>query len=287
MFKKYKPFFKAGMINALAYRSVLLTWLIVTFFQIACVIFLWIAVYANATIAPGQSEAIINGFTLKEIIVYFVFSNILTFTCFPGDTIWNINEDIKKGTIALQFTKPISYRLKLLFTCYGLALLPNLIFGLPLFIISYTLFAIFGFFTATSVWSVLFSVTMFIVLSFLSITLADGIDYFFGVLCFYTTSGWGLNLVKNTVSNLLGGSLLPLAFFKFGDFDASIIFNYLPFAGLVQNPVLALITDYQNVGDYLHVIHTVGLSIVWIIIIELINKLVFAHASTKVTVQGG
>ena len=285
MFKKYKPFFKAGMINTLAYRAALLTWLLVTFFQIACVVFLWIAVYSNA---PGGVEsAIINGFTLKEIIVYFVFTNILSFTCFPGETLWSIMEDIKKGTIALSFTKPISYRLKLLFTTYGMALMPLLIFGLPLFTISYTLFAIFGFITFTSIWSTLFGILMFVVLTFLAITLFDSIDYFFGILCFYTTAGWGLNLVKTTISNLLGGSLLPLAFFKFGSFDASIIFNYLPFAGLVQNPIICLINTYSSTGDYLYAIHLMGLSIVWIIIMEIVNKLLFNHASKKVTVQGG
>lgn len=285
MFKKYKPFFKAGMINMLAYRAALLTWLIITFFQIACVVFLWVAVYSNAE--GGIKEAIINGFSLKEIIVYFVFTNILSFTIFPGETLWAINEDIKKGTIALQFTKPISYRVKLLFTTFGLALMPFLIFGLPLFTISYIVFTLCGFITFYSIWSTLFSILMFLVLSVLACIISDGIDYFFGVLCFYTTSGWGLNLVKTTISNFLGGSLLPLSFFKFGDVDISIVMNYLPFAGMIQNPVLCLINTYQTLGDYLHAIHLLGLSLVWVVIIELGNKLLFAHASRKVTVQGG
>lgn len=286
MLKKYFPFFKAGSINALAYKGALIIWLIISFLEVACVIFLWQAVYANALTLPGQ-EAIINGFTFKQIIVYFVFVNILTFVSFPGETIWTINEEIKKGTICMAFTKPISYRGKLLATTLGLAFSASLVFGIPMFAIAYTIFACLGMITVYNAWSVIFSILTFFILQILAIILRDAIDYFFGICCFYTTSGWGLNFFENVVINFFGGSLLPLSFFKFGDVDASIVFNYFPFAGMVQNPIMALMGDYSSVGMYLKVIHFIGFSICWIIVLELINYLFFRGASRKVTVQGG
>lgn len=287
MLKKYKPFFKAGAINALAYKAALLTWLIITVLEVGCVIFLWKAVFDNATPLPGQIEPIINGFTFKQIIVYFVFVNILTFVSFPGETIWTINDEIKKGTICMAFTKPISYRGRLLATTLGLAFAATLVFGLPMFIISYTIFACLGFIKIVSVWGVFFSIMMYLLLQISAIILRDGIDYFFGICCFYTTSGWGLNFLETVVVNFFGGTLLPISFFKFGDVDLSKAINYLPFAGMVQNPVMALLSDYSNSATYLHVLHTLGLSICWIIVIELIDKIFFNFASKKVTVQGG
>lgn len=285
--KKYIPFFKGGMMNSLAYRAAILTWLIITFLEVVCVVFLWKAVYDCAIPAPGQSEAIINGFTFKQIIVYFVFVNIITFVSFPGETLWNINEEIKKGTICMAFTKPISYRGRYLFTTFGLVAVSFLIFGLPMFAISYIIFACIGFIKITSVGSVFFSIFAFMVLEILAVMINDAIDYFFGICCFYSASGWGINLFKTVVANFLGGTLLPLSFFKFGNVDISKVVNYLPFAGMVQNPVMALMSEYSTLETYLHVIHTIGLSLVWVIILEIINVIFFAHASKKVTVQGG
>ena len=49
----------------------------------------------------------------------------------------------------------------------------------------------------------------------------------------------------------LGGSLLPLSFFKFGSFNASVIVNYMPFACLIQNPVIALLKEYIELPFFL------------------------------------
>ena len=55
--KKYMPFFRVGMIEEMAYRAGLLAWVLITFLQLICVVFLWISVYKNAV------SDVINGFT--------------------------------------------------------------------------------------------------------------------------------------------------------------------------------------------------------------------------------
>lgn len=281
MFKKYKPFFKAGAINAFAYKAAILTWFIITIVEVACTVFLWYAVFNNS------SEAVINGFTFNQIIVYFVETNIVSFVCFGGETLWLISNEIKEGKIANELIKPISLRGRMLMTTLGIVGMHMLIIGLPLITISLVVFYAIGFLTFTSIGALLFSIFSFAILVTLSIILFDAVDYFFGVCCFYTTSAWGINLTKNVIVSFLGGAALPVSFFKFGDVDLSVVINYLPFAGMVQNPVLALTTTYSSPVQYLHVVHTIGLAIVWIIIIEVINHLFFNHAIKKVTVQGG
>ena len=148
------------MINFLAYRFSLLTWLIVTALQVVCTVFLWLAVFKTS--AEYQhidiNEVVINGFTLKSVIVYFVFSNIFSFITFGSDTMWNINEDIREGKIAVNIIKPISYRIRLLFTALGTSFGPTLIFGVPLYIIAYTVFVLTKMLIITNIWMFLFNI---------------------------------------------------------------------------------------------------------------------------------
>ena len=106
MFKRYKPFFKAGSMDMMAFKFNIFSWLIVSALQVACLVFLWIAVYNNST---NGMDSIINGFTFKDMITYLVMINIFTFVSFDGNTSWTINQEIKDGTIAMAFVKPISY----------------------------------------------------------------------------------------------------------------------------------------------------------------------------------
>ena len=110
--------------------------------------------------------------------------------------------------------------------------------------------------------------------------LNDAICYIFGVLCFYTTSAWGLNSLKETLISFLSGTLLPLAFFPAGLRD---VLSWMPFAGMSQNPVLILMMKYDLAAS----LRCVALSAAWVVVLELFAKLLFSHAVRKVTVQGG
>ena len=110
--------------------------------------------------------------------------------------------------------------------------------------------------------------------------LNDTISYIFGVLCFYTSSGWGLNSLKVTLISFFSGTLLPLAFFPAGLRE---VLGWMPFAGMSQNPVLILMMKYDLAAS----LRCVALSIAWIVVLELFAKLLFSRAVRKVTVQGG
>lgn len=276
MLRKYRPFLKAGAMNAFAFKMAIFTWLFISFLQIACVVFLWVAVYKNS---PEGVDSIINGFSFKEMIVYNVFVNIFGFATLGGDTLFTINEDIKKGTIDLSFTKPISYRLRLLMENLGNLLAVNLMIGLPGFIIAFIVFISIGYISVTPLTFIL-SILLFIVAQIIANLLNDTISYICGILCFYTQSGWGINQAKEVIVSFLCGRLLPLAFFP-GMFG--VIISYLPFAGISYYPVLILIGKV----DLLKSIHYVGFSLCWLILLNIFAKLLFNHASKKITVQGG
>lgn len=277
MLKKYKPFLRASAMDLMAYKFNILVWVIVTIFEVACLVFLWLAVYSSS---EGGMDASINGFTYKEMIAYVVLTTVFGFVTFNNDTMWHINQDIIKGTIGNYVIKPISYRGKFVASNLGSFLMMGLLFGLPLYGISLGVLIGIGFLPIVSVWDFIAHIGLFLVSSVLACLLNDTIAYLFGILCFYTSSAWGLNSLKTTVISFLSGALLPLAFFPpiFRD-----IVGYMPFAGMSQNPILILMMKY----DYWQSLKVILISLAWLIILELFVKLLFSHAIKKVTVQGG
>ena len=127
---RYKPFFRAGAMDLMAYKFHIFTWLIVTAFQVACTVFLWIAVYKNAGF-----DSVINGFSFKEMITYMVTVNIMSFVTFDSNSMNVIYDEIRDGTIAVSFIKPISYRLRFVASNLGSFFVKELLFGLPMFIV--------------------------------------------------------------------------------------------------------------------------------------------------------
>ena len=277
MFKKYKPFLRASAMDMMAYKFNILVWVIVTIFQVACLIFLWLAVYSSS---EGGINASIHGFTYKEMIGYVVLTTVFGFVTFNSDTLWFINRDIQQGTIANYVIKPISYRGKFVASNFGALLMMSLVFGIPLYAISLGVLIGIGFLPIISVWEFLGHIGLFLIASVIASMLNDTIGYIFGILCFYTTSAWGLNSLKTTIISFLSGTLLPLAFFPpvFKD-----IVGYMPFAGMSQNPVLILMMKY----DYFESVKVILIALVWLVILEVFAKLLFNHAIKKVTVQGG
>lgn len=277
MLRKYKPFFRAGAMDCLAYKFSMFTWLFVSALEVACIFFLWIGVYKSS---PNGADSVINGFTFKEMLVYVTFINVFNFVSLSGDTMYFIAEDIKKGTIAMSFVKPISYRLRFTFTNLGSAYMKIFMLGLPCFTIAYVVFALLGYIVITSWWILPLHVLLFLFAQLFAILLFDSIDYIFGVLCFYTTAAWGMNQMKYVVISFLSGSLIPLTFFPE---VVGKILNYSPFAGISQNPVFILMLKM----DWTEALINLAISFAWLVVLELLGKLLFHVASKKVTVQGG
>lgn len=277
MLKKYKPFIRASAMDMMTWRFNILVWVVVTVFEVACLIFLWLAVYSSS---EGGINASINGFTYKEMIAYVVLTTVFGFVTFNNDTLWYINQDIIKGTIGNYVIKPISYRGKFVASNIGAFLMMSTVFGIPLYGISLGVLIGIGFLPIVSIWDFIAHIGLFLISSVIACLLNDTISYLFGILCFYTSSAWGLNSLKTTIISFLSGTLLPLAFFPpvFKD-----IVGYMPFAGMSQNPILILMMKY----DYLESLKVILIALAWLIALELFVKLLFNHAIKKVTVQGG
>ena len=277
MLKKYKPFLRAGAIDTMAYRFNILIWAGITVCQVACLVFLWLAVYRSGA---GGMDAEIHGFSYREMIAYVVLTTIFGFVTFNNDTLWNINSDIKKGTIGNYLIKPISYRGKFAATSLGNLATMTVMFGLPFYTAALLTLRGIGFLPDLRFPAFFAHLGLFLAAGLCASLLNDTIAYIFGILCFYTSSGWGLNSLKATLISFLSGTLLPLAFFPAGLRE---LLNWMPFAGMSQNPILILMMKL----DLAQSLRCVALTAAWIIALELFAKLLFSRAVRKVTVHGG
>ena len=277
MFKKYKPFFKAGSMAMLAYKFNIFSWFVVAIFEWVCLICLWFSVYRAS---EGGMDAVINGFTFKEMIVYTVLINILTFAIFVNETFSQISDEIKDGTIAISFIRPISYRGRFVAQNLGMVCICFVILALPAIVLSMTVFIKTGFLSYGSWMIFARSILFFFLTTFTAVLINDAISFIMGVLCFYTTQAFGINQMREVIVSFLAGVMVPVSFFpgKFKD-----IVNLLPFAGLAQNPIIIL----QGKTSLAEASLMLGKNVFWLIAFELFGWLLFKIASKKVTVQGG
>ena len=271
----YLPFSKAGIKIELSYKAQIVMWIFISFIQIFFVLFLYKAIYKNS---PEGMSAVINGFTFYDMVLYMITSFFFSFIMGAGDTSYEIWTDIKEGTIANTLTKPVSYRLRHLFTYFGVLVFDYVIIIIPFLSIVYTVFISLGLIQVT-ISKFLLNILFFVVFSILAGFINNAVSYFVGMLVFYTDHLFGLNMARNALQGFLGGQMVPLAYMG----QLGVIFSFTPFAFMNSVPVLTLMGKLNIEGVVLYM----GIALLWIAIIELVNHFIFSRALKKITVQGG
>ncbi len=101
---KYLHVLSIGLQNTLVYRVNFLFRAAFSLIPLGATLFLWRAIYAGK--APGE---LINGYTLAQMISYYLVLTLVdAFTAVAEDD-WQIAADIKDGQISQFLLKPIDY----------------------------------------------------------------------------------------------------------------------------------------------------------------------------------
>ena len=271
----YLPFSKAGIKIELAYKAQIVMWIVISFIQCFFVLFLYQAIYRNS---ENGMSSVINGFTFYDMVLYMITSFFFSFIMGSGDTSYEIWTDIKEGTIANTLTKPVSYRLRHLFTYFGVLVFDYIVIIVPFLSIVYGIFIGLGILQVNAL-QFITNVLFFILFSILAGFINNAVSYFVGMLVFYTDHLFGLNMARNALQGFLGGQMIPLAYMG----ALGLAFSFTPFAFMNSIPVLTIMGKLE-IND---IIIYLGIAILWILIIELINHWIFSRALKKITVQGG
>ncbi|MGN1295771.1 MAG: ABC transporter permease [Bacilli bacterium] len=288
-FKKYLPFARASFLDLLAYKFTIFCWLIVDILSILVSFFVWTAVFSSSSLSGGipLDQVNINGFTYKEMISYVVIIFLFSVCVNTSNTMDSICNEVKDGSIAMQLIKPISYRIRFIFSSLGTLVSINLLMGLPLLIISYLVLSLCGFIPFLGVGNLLIRCGLFFVSEIIACLLTDSFNYIFGIFSFYTLASFGLFNIKNGIQNFLSGTLIPMTFMKNSSWGVvrsiGMVLDYSPFVYMAQYPTYILMGKI----DYMTSVNSLLIALCWLLVFELIGHLLYSNAIKKVIIQGG
>ncbi|WP_167959334.1 ABC transporter permease [Anaerosporobacter faecicola] len=268
-FRIYKPFTVCRIQEQLAYKWSFYLFIFSSLFCVFVVYYLWKAIYNSS------SSATINGFTLNEMIVY-IFMSFITSNLVRVGVTRDIGNEVVEGTIAMNLIKPIHYQTRLFFSSLGNLLFRFLVPGIPVWLI----LTICQYQTAGQLPPSPFTILLYLLSAILSFGIMFLFDFCFGLLAFYTTYIWGLNLAKQAVLSFLTGQLIPLAFFPT---SVQKIFEFLPFASMNYTPVMI----YLNKMPGERVFFSMGVQLVWLVILYLVAHGLWKRVTKRITILGG
>lgn len=263
-FKKYVSLALCAMQNTLAYRLSFIMNFLSSFIGLIAMYFLWQAVYA------GQDQ--LSGFTWNQmqsyLLVTFFINSMLSY--YSESSITN---KIIDGSVMMDLLRPIQFQKARLAESLGSCLVEGLL--------SCVLIGLAAIFTlGISLPHDAATILLFALSIVSSILLKFCIVYLSALLCFWTTSSFGIYWARTSITNLLSGALVPLAFFP-GWLESLAM--ALPFQGIVNTPV----SIGLGMAGGSEALKLLGIQWVWIILLWLLGKWMWSRAIRQITIHGG
>jgi ABC-2 type transport system permease protein len=264
--KKYLALTRAGIIEALQFRLGSFVIVVGNLLYLIVVYFLWKAIYASA------GTDVVNGMTFSDTLIYLVLATAL-FNFMEMYAVWEIGRAIQSGKIVLDLLKPMKYRTYLFWSYSGSFVTNFFMTFLPTFIVVAAVTHGAVHLGLNLLWFVV-SVVMAIIINY-------SIDFIVGTVCLYTESIWGINIMKQVIVLLLSGATIPLAFFPEG-FRRAV--ECLPFQSIYNAP-LSILLDAHPEPKKLAM--TLGIQLLWCVVMTVISKLFWKVSLRRITVNGG
>ena len=268
-FRTYLPFVSNELKRNMAYKGAFYLYMFCSIFAAFINYYLWMAIYGSA------DNAVLGGLDRNEMIVYVFMSYIVASVAMVS--ISNIvSKDVVKGNIAMTLIKPMDYRISLIAQSVGTLvyhfILPGLFVwaGLEIYKVSILKMPFVS----------IENVALFLISVLLSFLINVLFDFCFGMIAFFTTYIFGLQMVKTAVLSFLTGQLIPLSFFPEA---VQRIFDYLPFSSMLYTPVMIYLGKYS--GKML--VFVLMRQTVWVILLYLLGSIIWRQVTKRLIVLGG
>lgn len=264
--KKYVTMIRSSILESLQFRMSLIMTVLGNMLYLLLIYNLWKAIYASS------DSDVVNGMTFQDTMVYLVFASAL-FTFMEMWMVWNMGDDIQTGRIVIDLLKPMKYRTYLFFTGTGEVVVKLFTTFLPTAIVVY--------FVSDGAITLGINVLYFVISVMFSMMINFYINFFVGVICMYTESIWGINVMKEVILSLFSGATIPLAFFP----DAfRRIAMALPFQSIVNSPLSLLLNPDYSTSKCFSVL---GIQLFWVVVLGVVSQWFFKISVKKITVNGG
>lgn len=218
------------------------------------------------TLLPAEGTT--SGMTLHAVLTYTligeVFASQLSSRAALDTSLW-------QGDIANRFLRPMSIYGQYSAEMIGDWILDLAVFSLPLFCIA-------PFFGVNPLPASPMAGVLFFVSLSLGVAVGLALDFIFtSMMVFLEHSVYALMQIRNAISSLLSGALIPLALFPW---HLGEIFAYLPFASLASAPLRI----YTGTGDPLVLI---TIQAIWALLLWPIARLLWRVNRERLVSHGG
>ena len=185
---------------------------------------------------------------------------------------FSMADRIKSGMVALDLVKPVNYqRARFFETLGGL----RIEFAVVAVLVAATV--LFGGLPALPAHP---QMTLFTVSILVMVPLKFSIIYLSTLACFWTENFVGVLWIRQAMTSLLSGALVPLAYFPGWLATAA---QWSPFAGLTSTPALLFAGQVSGWRAVLMVVA----QITWLVVLWCGASPLFRRALRRVTIQGG
>ena len=231
--------------------------------EVLVYIFVWKSIYNQSGDAGGLS--------IHELVTYYV----LTATLKPF-ALWGINEDIaysiRNGQINRELLNPLTY----FQYCFGINI-GEMGYGFVIAVATFIVCSLIW--TATMPVSIIYFI-LFVILMLLGVPIIFFIQMIVGTFGCYSSSIWGMEILKNAIISIFSGIIAPITLFP--EWFQKIS-NILPFKDIIYTPIniwLGNITTSEIIFIMLK-------QILWGVILYLVARTFFNYSIKKITINGG
>lgn len=263
---KYLSLLRVGILEEMQFRLGAAVRLFGNIIYLIIIYFLWKAIFDSS---PTE---VVNGMTFTDTMIYLVLASAL-FSTMEMYVTWQMGRSVQSGNIVMDLLRPMGYTTYNLLLFSGNTLVSVFVNLVPTMVIVYLITN--GGFVLS--WNLLF----FVAAVFFGTILNFFINFFVGVICFYTESIWGINIMKEVVVMLLSGASIPLAFFPE---TLQRIVYYLPFQAIYNTPLTLLIDNSLSTEKRLSML---GMQLFWLLIVGVISQMFLRVSMKRITVNGG
>lgn len=264
MVSAYLDIIRIRFLMMLAYRVNYYSGIIIYALNIGAYYFLWKAIY-------GTKE-LLGGMTVTQMTTYVAVSWMARAFYF-NNLDREIANEIKDGSVAIQFIRPYNYIVVKMMQGLGEGLFRFLLFSVPGMVIVAFLFPV-QLPTDALTWLI------FLAMLFFSFLINTQINIITGLFAFFLENNEGMMRMKRVTVDLFSGLVVPMSFFPGW---AQELMNLLPFPAITYLPGSVFTGKVAGSAVY----NVFAVQIIWFVLLIVPLYVLWRSARTRLFVQGG
>ncbi|AZN39500.1 ABC transporter permease [Paenibacillus albus] len=260
----YLELIRIRFLMMLAYRVNYYSGIIIYTINIGAYYFLWEAIFGD--------QKVLAGFTLAQMTTYVAVSWMARAFYF-NNLDREIANEIRDGSVAVQFIRPYNYLFVKLMQGFGEGLFRLLLFMGPGLALVCLLFPV-KLPTDLGTWSI------YVVMLLFSFLINTQINMLVGLFAFFVENNEGMLRMKRVVVDLFSGVIVPVSFFPGW---LAVTMKWLPFQAITYLP--SSVFTGRTTGD--DVLRVFGIQLIWFLVLIIPIAWIWRMARTRLFVQGG